>query len=340
MNRPILIFTLLLSILASCRKTSEDEGGAQLLDYGAYPYLTHHDGKFYLLTQNYSVDSILIRSSEDVASLSSVAPVGIWAARDAGMNNVYSPELHKIAGKWYIYFEADNGENTDYHQPYVLENSSENPLEGTWQLRGPIVTNEDWNFGLHPTTFEIAGRRYMLWSGWPTRRTETETQCLYIAEMENPWTLKSERVMISEPDHEWERQWINPDGSRTNYPIYVNENPEAFISPDGKMIVVGYSASGIWTDYTALGLLWASTDSDLLDPSSWHKKPEPSFRAEADAGFFGVSNISLTKDPDGPDYYLLYQTKRKDPQNNDNLNSIRWKKISWPEGDLPDFGKP
>ena len=72
------------------------------------------------------------------------------------------------------------------------------------------------------------GQLYLLWSGWPERRHETETQCIYIARMENPWTTSSNRVMISLPDHEWERQWINPDGHRSAYPIYVNENPEAF----------------------------------------------------------------------------------------------------------------
>jgi len=84
--------------------------------------------------------------------------------------------------------------------------------------------------------------------------------------MENPWTLATERVLISKPEYEWERQWVNPDGGRTAYPIYVNESPQYFHSKDNRTVIVYYAASGCWSPYYCTGMLTADADSDLLNP--------------------------------------------------------------------------
>ena len=340
MMRYIFYFLLTLLLLGACQNPSLERGGEVLLEGESYPSVIWNDGNFYLMTQSGHYDSLMIRRSQSVAGLGEAEPVFIWDARSKGMSNIYSPELHRINDKWYLYFEADDGVNTDNHQLYVLENPGADPLDGNWILHGPIITNPDWNFGLHPSVFEAKGRHYLLWSGWPTRRTETETQCIYIAEMENPWSLKSERVLISRPEYEWERQWVNRDGSRTAYPIYVNENPNAVISPDGKRVIVAYSASGIWSDYTTVGLLHASIDSDLLDSASWQKEPEPFFRADSESGLFGISNVAMVRNPAGEGYHVLYLVKQRDPEREEVVKSIGHKLIDWPDGGLPDFGKP
>ena len=163
---------------------------------------------------------------------------------------------------------------------------------------------------------------------------------ILIAEMENPWTLSSERVMISSPVYEWERQWINPDGSRSAYPIYVNENPEPIVSPDGKNVVVVYSASGIWTEFNQLGMLYAPADSDLLDPAQWHKLPEPQFVPEEESGLFGTSNVSVIPGvaPDGSQK-MVYQAKYYKPDG-ERIYDIRLKDITWDDASLPVFGNP
>ena len=178
-------------------------------------------------------------------------------------------------------------------------------MDGPW----PHHHNDEWNFGIHPTSLTVGQKQFLLWSGWPKRRLESETQCIFIAEMENPWTLKSRRVMISMPQYEWERQWINPDGSRSAYPIFVNENPQAFISPDNRNVVVAYSASGIWTVFNTLGMLYAPIGSDLLDPKSWTKLPEPQFIPDDNSGIFGTSNVSIVASHSKDKQYLLYQAK-------------------------------
>lgn len=325
-----------LFALGSCSQPESENSTRLVFGEGAYPSVEEHNGTFYYTMQ---IGERLIklhaaRKLEDIGKGDSVV---VWTPGELSMHNFWSPEIHRINNKWYIYFEADNGVSTDNHQIYVLENPSDDPMKGTWTLHGPVITNSDWNFGIHPSTFVVKGRQYLVWSGWQRRRTEDETQCIFIAEMENPWTLKSDRVLISTPELEWERQWINPDGTRSAYPIFVNENPEGFLSPDGKKVIVVYSASGIWTPYNSLGMLSASADSDLLDPASWTKAKDPLFVAEEESGIFGTSNIDLVNVPN-EGTYILYQAKEM--HGNLPYSHVRIKPITWGEDGLPEFGKP
>lgn len=332
------IIILILS-LASCGDKAPVNEPKTVFELGGYPSATEYKGTYYYTMQRESQakPDIMLFATKDITDFAGGDSVVVWSPGELSMHNFWSPEVHRINNKWYIYFEADNGQSTDNHQIYVLENPSDDPMKGKWQLRGPIITNEEWNFGIHPSTFTVNGRQYLLWSGWQRRRTEIETQCIFIAEMANPWTLKSERVLLSTPEFEWERQWINPDGSRSAYPIFVNENPEAFLSPDGKRVFVVYSASGIWTLYNTLGMLYASTDSDLLNPASWTKVRDPQFVADEESGLFGASNISLVYAPD-KSTYVLYQVKTM--RNNFTLSHIRVKPITWSATGMPEFGKP
>lgn len=310
-----------------------------LFETGAYPSAIQHNGHYYYIMQDRQIGVLTLYSSSDISKIAQGESRDIFRLADCNMHNFYSPEVHRINNKWYVYFEADDGDNTDNHQLYVLENSSDDPMSGEWNLHGPIITATEWNFGLHPSTFVIGDRQYLIWSGWPKRRIENETQCIFIAEMSDPWTLKSERVMISEPEYEWERQWINPDGTRMPYPIFVNENPEPIISPDGSKIIIAYSASGIWTVYNTLGILYASTESDLLNPNSWVKMSEPQFVSDNPDIIYGSSNISILPSSDIDGYRMLYQCKQRDSDGLEHL-IVKMKTIAWNEQGLPEFGKP
>lgn len=338
---PFYILIMLLTVLvmvSGCSFGADNnvnETATVIFPTGGYPQAIKDGDMYYYMMPDMRRGHISIYSSTSLDSIGKVSPVTVWETDDAEFQNIWSPELHKIDDKWYIYFEADNG-NTDNHHIYVLENETDNPLNRYWKLRGPIMVNEEWNYGIHPSVFNINGRLYMVWSGWEKRRIDTETQCIFIAEMANPWTLKSERVLISRPEYEWERQWINPDGSCSAYPIFVNENPQPYISPDGKKVIINYSASGIWTVYVTLGMLSASTSADLLDPKSWTKSPEPMSILGADAEYGGVSNISFVPSPDGDGTLMLYQDKGFSGSINVS-NTIMLKKIDW-ENSLPVFG--
>ena len=157
-----------------------------LLAVGAEPWAIFHEGKYYY-TQG-AENKIILWETNDITDLEHAARKEVWIPKEISNSyHLWGPEIHRIDGKWYVYFAADDG-NMDNHHIYVIENSSPNPLEGEFVMKGRIKTDKDDNWAIHASTFEHQGQRYLIWCGWPKRRIETETQCIYIARMENPWT--------------------------------------------------------------------------------------------------------------------------------------------------------
>lgn len=323
------------ALLMCCKKTTPQTTPAtdvMLLENVGYPQAIIHEGKYYYTHQSLGGDSVELFCTTDLSDLKHASRRTLWSAPRDSMTHFWSPEIYRINGSWYMYFEGDDG-NTDNHQLFVMECLDKDPMTGEFHMKGAIETHAEWNYGIHPNLLQLpSGDLYLLWSGWPKRRAETETQCIYIARMENPWTTSSERIMISQPDHEWERQWINPDGNRSAYPIYVNENPEAFVTPDGQRVIVLYSASGLWTVYTALGMLSAPIGANLLDPTVWTKYDEPVLSADSAAC---INDIYLVPSAEGNSTLMIYEKKRIEHGNIIRDNYMRT--ITWSEEGLPVF---
>ncbi len=311
-----------------------------LLPEGSDPSAVFHNGKYYYI--HGTEDKIMLWETSDITDLKHATCKVVWRPKDPSNSfHIWGPEIHYIKGKWYIYYTADDG-NTDNHQLYVLENASLNPMNGSFQMKGRIVTDLKWNWGILASVFENKGKLYLLWSGWPRRRIYAENQCIYIAGMKNPWTIDSPRVLISKPDHEWERQWVNPDGTRTAYPIYVNEGPQYFHSKDYKKVIVYYAASGSWTPYYCVGMLTADANSNLLNPSSWKKKSVPVFRQSPENDVYGPGGISFIPSPDGTEWYILYHARQvtNGDAGSRDTRSPRLQKIGWDAQGMPDLGVP
>ena len=311
-----------------------------LCDYGPDPWALWHDGSYYYM--HTMIDSLVLWKTKDVTDIRHAEKKTVWIPTEASnKHNLWAPEIHNIKGKWYIYYAADDG-NSDNHQMYVLENTNKDPFKGEFVMKGRISTDKDNNWAIDGSVIEHKGELYMLWSGWQTRRVDTETQCIYIARMANPWTLGSERVLISKPDLEWERHYINESGWNPPHKIFVNEGPQPLKSPKGKYIHVVYSASGVWTPYYALGMLTADVNADLLDPASWKKSPEPLFRQSPENGVYGTGHNSFFKSPDGTEDYILYHARdtQVDPPGKGDTRKPRAQKIEWGTDDYPIFGTP
>ena len=311
-----------------------------LLDRGPDPWAILHDGQYYYT--HTMQDSIVLWTTKDITDLRHAKKKTVWIPVDeSNKHDLWAPEIHHIDGKWYIYYAADDG-NTDNHQLYVLENPSKDPFEGKFEMKGHISTDKDNNWAIDGSLFEDDGKLYMVWSGWQTRRVDTETQCIYIAEMKNPWTLGSERVLISKPELEWERHYKNESGWNPPYTIFVNEGPQPLKSPDGKLVHIAYSASGVWTPYYALGLLTAKAGGNLLDPKSWSKSPNPVFKQDPKAGVYGTGHNSFFISPDSTEYYILYHARdtQVDPAGMGDTRSPRAQKFTWDEKGFPVFGTP
>lgn len=311
-----------------------------LCNYGPDPWALWHEGSYYYM--HTMIDSLVLWETKDITELRHAKKKTIWIPTDpSNKRNLWAPEIHNLNGKWYIYYAADDG-NTDNHQLYVLENVNKDPFEGEFVMKGRISTDKDNNWAIDGSVFKHKGELYMVWSGWQTRRVDTETQCVYIAKMKNPWTLASERVLISKPELEWERHHINKDGWNPSYTVFVNEGPQPLKSPKGKYIHVVYSASGVWTPHYALGMLTADVNADLLNPASWTKSPQPLFRQSPENKVFGTGHNSFFSSPDGKEDFILYHARdtQIDPPGKGDTRKPRMQKIEWKSDDFPVFGTP
>jgi GH43 family beta-xylosidase len=144
--------------------------------------------------------------------------------------------------------------------------------------------------------------------------------------------------LISKPEYEWERIWKNPDewNNTNDHITFVNEGPEVLAHKDKLFLV--YSASGCWTPYYCLGMLEADADSDLLDPESWTKYPEPVFHQSGPNGVYGTGHNCFFKSPDGSEDWILYHANDRPEQGCGGNRSPRAQLIKWNEDGTPDFG--
>lgn len=128
-------------------------------------------GWFLLFLRNVpDYDQIELRRAASVQELSTAKPRVVWTRHASGpmSANIWAPEIHFIANKWYIYFAAARASKPNEaglydHRMYVLENDSPNPLEGTWVEKGQIKTAWE-SFSLDATTFEHLGTQYLVWA--------------------------------------------------------------------------------------------------------------------------------------------------------------------------------
>jgi GH43 family beta-xylosidase len=206
--------------------------------------------------------------------------------------NVWAPELHRLEGRWYIYFAADDGHNAN-HRMYVLESVSDDP-QGKFEFRGKVADPSD-RWAIDGTILPLEdGSKYFIWSGWEGQ--DDGQQNLYIARMTNPWSLDGERVCISAPEFAWEKVGAPR----------VNEAPQVLRGHNGGLFVI-YSASGSWTDDYCLGQLTCA-GRDLLDRAAWVKKSSPVFSRTSEV--FGPGHACFLKSPDGSEDWIVYHAAK------------------------------
>jgi GH43 family beta-xylosidase len=244
---------------------------------------------------------------------------------------IWAPEIHYINGSWYIYFAAAKSKEIINglfdHRMFLIENKSTNPLEGNWEEKGQIKT--DWeSFALDATSFEHKGVQYLVWAQKDPQIKGNSN--LYIAPLENPWSIKGPQVMIAKPEYDWE-----------TIGFWVNEGP-AVLKRNGK-IFISYSGSATDENY-CMGLLTADEDCDVLDPGSWSKTEEPVFKTCLETGQYGPGHNSFTVSEDGTKDILVYHARTYteivgDPLYDPNRHA-RAQEFAWNEDGTPNFGFP
>ena len=302
----------------------------------ADPFIHRHkDGYYYFIGSVPEFDRIELRRAKTIDKLQDAKTKVIWEKHKEGEMSelIWAPEIHYINEKWYIYFAAaPNKEVTGItfnHRMYVLENESENPLEGNWIEKGQIKTGWE-SFALDATTFEHNEKLYYVWAQEDLDIEPKSHSNIYIAEMENPWSLKSKPVLLTKPELDWETKLY-----------WVNEGP-GILKKNGRIFLT-YSASATDENY-CIGMLTAMEDSNLLDENSWIKSKEPVFKTSYENGQYGPGHNSFTVSEDGKTDLLVYHSRnytelKGDPLSDPNRHA-RIEEIKWNEDGTPNFGKP
>jgi GH43 family beta-xylosidase len=287
------------------------------------------DGYYYLAATVPEYDRIELRRARSLDGLGAGEAKVVWRKHASGEMgaHIWAPELHRIDGKWYLYFTAGRADKIWEIRLYVLENASKDPLEGEWVERGQLKTGWE-SFALDATTFAHRGHRYLVW----TQRAPDGSKGtnIYIAKMDSPVSITGPATLLTKPEYAWEK--VKYD---------VNEAPAVLVK-NGRVFLT-YSASATDANY-AMGMLTASADANLLDARSWTKSPEPVFKSSPANGQWGPGHNSFTTTPDGKTDILVYHARDyrdivgdslHDPNRHTRAQVIRWKADG-----TPDFGEP
>ncbi|MFW0764290.1 family 43 glycosylhydrolase [Trabulsiella odontotermitis] len=303
------------------------------IEQRADPFILHHEGQYYFIASVPEYDRLEIRRTATLDGLRTAEAVVVWRKPSTGPMSklIWAPELHNINGMWVIYFAAAHTEALDslgmfQHRMFALICNDADPLTGQWEEKGQIKTPFD-TFALDATTFRHQGRQWYLWA--QKAPDIAGNSCLYLAELENPWTLRGEPVMLSKPEFDWECRGF-----------LVNEGPA--VITHGDRLFISYSASATDENY-CLGLLWIDLIADPLQARNWHKSPQPVFTTSNEHRQYGPGHNSFTQTSEGEDvlvYHARHYTEIEGDPLYDPNRHTRLKLIRWQENGMPDFGIP
>lgn len=325
---------LLLIVISGCQVDAfpQETFTNPLLPSGPDPWSIYVDGYYYY---THSMQNrIVIWKTNNLANLKEAEEKTIFQPPPGKeySKELWAPEIHYIDGVWYAYFAADDG-NNDNHRMYVLRNKR-NPMVDEWEFLGQIKGMTD-NWAIDGSVFTHQKQLYMVWSGW--EGDKNGRQDIFIAKMKNPWTVQGDRVKLSSPEYDWERNGTLYNEGKPYY-VYVNEGPQ--ILEHGENLFLIYSASGCWTDNYSLGMLTISKDADLLSPGNWTKSKTPVFSQSPENGVYAPGHNSFFKSPDGTEDWILYHANDEAGFGCGPRRSPRAQKFTWGDDGRPVFGKP
>ncbi len=289
----------------------------------ADPFALWHRGSYFAMVTEKT--QVSLRRTPDLTRLRDAERRVLYVPPRVGpaARDLWAPELAYLDGQWFCYFTGvdETGEDRN-RRIFVLEGpEGDDPMSGEWRFAGPLKIPVD-RYAIDGTVLEDAGRRYFLWSSKLDYRGGF-WQHLLIAEMLDPFTLGPTEVVLSRPDQPWECH---------DQP--TNEGPQ--ILQHGGTIWLGYSGSAYWSEHYAIGFLQAQSGSDLLNPASWVKQPQPYFQQCPEHGVYGPGHASFVPSPDGTEDWLFYHARTA---LRGEARSPRLQRITWID-DQPVLGIP
>lgn len=302
---------------ASGQRLSPDANGyfKNPLNPGPDPWLVYFEGHYYLSTsQN---DAIRIWKSPTLDGLKTVPATTVWTdSNPKRACAMWAPEFHFINQRWYLYYTATSSDSSDdNHRMHVLESTGTNPL-GPYTYKARLFNPTNDQYAIDGTVFSTTnGALYFVWAARPNH-------VLYIARMDNPWTLRGNGVYLPTSGFGCEE---------------VREAPVALLR-HGKIFLV-YSACDTGKPDYKLGMLIANETDELLNPISWKQYSEPVFtRCDAN-GVYGPGHNGFFQSPDGTEDWIVYHGKTTTEYTYKG-RTTRAQRFSWNADGTPNFGVP
>lgn len=319
-------YDALVKAFGTAQKHALEQVSNPLLVSGPDPHVTRQgDSYYYMHTRGNGIE---LWKTRDLADLANADHRMVWQPRPNSANgrSIWAPELHRIDGKWYIYYTAAHSDHDDdaHRGVFVLENANADPLLGGWTDLGRINTAHP---GIDGTVFEYGGKRYFAYSPYVGPDSD-----LAIAEMSGPATLTGPETIIATPDREWERQ-----GGRQ-----ILEGPAFLKGPKGDLFL-SYSGSACWSDGYAVGLLSAPAGSNPLDARVWRKSDGPVIATSPSGGVFAPGHNGFFTTPSGEDWIIYHANPRADmkctPARAPHIQRVHWTEEGQPIFEAPRAGR-
>ncbi len=291
---------------------------------GGDPFMVETEtGCYYTFTTGGGIDISKINSVTDTTVIE--RKTVYWSGNDGIAGDIWAPEIHKIGDKWCIVscalFSKDvvaggampyadkYEEHGDYYRyGFVLESKTDD-IMGEYEFRG-ILAPDGLN-NIDGTYLHKDGKLYYVFSGY----VNIAHQCLFIAEMENPYTLKTyengrnNAVMLSEPEYAWEKSgW------------WVNEGPAVLYN--GEDVHVVYSASGYSSGNYSLGLLTLS-DDDVMNAESWRKSMMKVMGNQPDKNIWSAGHCSFLYRENGEIFMVYHATPTENFHESPRLTYVK-----------------
>ncbi len=317
----IAIITALVAFFTSYTATDVAEPFDDV--NGGDPCIVEYEGDYYYtFTTGGGIDIFKTDSLEKI-NVTDRKTV-FWCGESGTVSNIWAPEIHKIGDRWYIVACAvfdknvvEKGampdakkfnEHDDYYRyGFVLESKTEDVF-GEYTFKSILAPGGLNN--IDGTYLQKDGKLYYVFSGY----NDVANQSLYIAEMENPYTFKTDAdgnvstVEISKPLHLWEtRGWK------------VNEGPAVLYN--GEDIYIVYSASGYSSGSYCMGMLTLK-GNDVMNRFSWEKSLLPVVYHQPKKGIYNLGHCSFLYKQDGEIYIVYHANKTKDFSESPRLTYI------------------
>eukprot|EP01117_Protostelium_nocturnum_P014572 TRINITY_DN5551_c0_g2_i1.p1 TRINITY_DN5551_c0_g2~~TRINITY_DN5551_c0_g2_i1.p1 ORF type:complete len:330 (-),score=74.90 TRINITY_DN5551_c0_g2_i1:24-1013(-) len=268
-----------------------------IIQKGADPWIISWKNRYYYCKS--AGNSIEIWSSENLDNWEKSTKKTVHVP--SHFTEIWAPELHLINNEFYIYVAADTEGKNERHRMFVFSAKNHaNPM-GEWELKGKLSTEDD-NWAIDGTVFKFPGNNklYFIWSGWSSPALP-KIQNLYIAELSNPFTVSSKRVLLRTPNQPWMK--FEAFG--------INEGPEILIKGNRTFLI--YSASASWTEHYCLGLMGIEHGKNPMVPSDWWRKEDgPVMKSAPQNSVYGPGHASFVDDRGGKTWIVYHAISKPD----------------------------